>query len=103
MCFGAANGTITEFIYQDQLKKGYNEAFRNSDVAEALGERAGDIAANLEASGLGNLWPFGHNYANKIVQLDGSICIGTQTGRCTISMNPYAPMVPSTPTYYVPK
>ena len=73
------------------------------DVAEALGERAGDVAANLEASGLGDFWPFGHDYANRIIELEGIICIGVQTGRCTISINPFAPMVPSVPTYYVPK
>lgn len=99
---GAINGVITEGIYQKQLDKGYGN-FYNSDVAEALGERAGDVAANLEASGLGNLWSLGHNYANQTMELAGSICIGLQTGRCTITINPYAPMIPIKPTYYVAK
>ena len=100
---GAANGFITEGIYQAQRKYGYDKNFRSSDFAEALGERAGDIAANLEASGVGSLWPWGHDYANRTIELAGSICIGILSGRCTINIDPYAPMVPSVPTYYVPK
>ena len=99
---GAVNGVITEEIYQAELKNGYN-TFRNSDVAEALGERAGDITANLEATSLTNLWPWGHNYANIVKELPGSICIGVTTGRCTITIDPYSPMVPTEPTYYAPK
>ena len=99
---GSINGFITEEIYQKQLEKGYG-AFRNSDVAGALGERAGDVAANLEATGLSSIWPFSHNYANQTYNLTGSICIGIQSGRCSITVDPYAPMIPSQPTYYVPK
>ena len=100
---GAANGAITEGIYQAQHKYGYDKNFRSSDFAEALGERAGDIAANLEASGVGSLWPWVHDYANRTKELAGSICIGILSGRCTINIDPYAPMIPSVPTYYVPK
>ena len=100
---GAANGFITEGIYQAQRKYGYEKYFRSSDFAEAVGERVGDIAANLEASGVGSLWPWGHDYANRAIELAGSICIGILSGRCTISIDPYAPMIPSVPTYYVPK
>ena len=100
---GAANGAITEYIYHAQLKHGYDKYFRNSDVAEALGERAGDIAANLEASGVGSLWPWVHDYGNRVIGLAGSICIGILSGRCTINIDPSAPMIPSVPTYFVPK
>ena len=100
---GAANGAITEYIYQAQRKDGYDTYFRNSDVAEALGERAGDVAANLEASGVGSLWTWGHDYAKRAVELTGSICIGILSGRCTINIDPFAPMIPSVPTYFVPK
>lgn len=100
---GAANGAITEHIYQAQLKHGYDKTFRNSDVAEALGERAGDIAANLEASGVGSLGLWVHDYANRAVEITGSICIGILSGRCTINIDPSAPMIPSVPTYFTPK
>lgn len=100
---GATNGAITEGIYQKQLEKGYDPKLLNSDVAEALGERAGDIAANLEASSMGSIWPWGHDYANRFVELIGSICIGIQTGRCTINIDPRSPMIPSVSTYYAPK
>ena len=98
---GAANGAITEHIYQKQLKNGYSP-INSSDMAEASGELAGR-ASNLEASGGNILWPFGHNYANQYVSLQPSICIGLETGRCTINIDPYAPMIPNQSTYYVPK
>ena len=60
-------------------------------------------AANLEASGVGSLWPWGHDYANRTIELAGSICIGILSGRCTINIDPYAPMIPRVPTYYAPK
>ncbi len=98
--FGAINGAITEEIFEKQMDKGSGPIL-NSDVAEALGERTSDVAANLEASGF-NIWPFGHNYANSI-NLPGVICIGIKTGRCTITIDPFAPMVPKQPTYFAPK
>ena len=49
------------------------------------------------------MWPLGHNYANETYELAGSICIGIMTGRCTITIDPYAPMVPTRPTYIAPK
>ena len=90
-------------IGQAQGKHGYDKTFRNSDVAEALGERAGDIAANLEASGVGSLGLWVHDYANRAVEITGSICIGILSGRCTINIDPSAPMIPSVPTYFTPK
>jgi len=96
----AINGAITEEIFEKQMDKGRGPIL-NSDVAEALGERTSDVAANLEASGF-NIWPFGHNYANSI-NLPGVICIGIKTGRCTITIDPFAPMVPKQPTYFAPK
>ena len=71
---------------------------QNSD--SALRE---EVASNLEASGGNIIWPFGHNYANQYVSLQPSICIGLETGRCTINIDPYAPMVPNQSTFYVPK
>jgi len=49
------------------------------------------------------MWPLCHNYANETYELAGSICIGIITGRCTITIDSYAPMVPTCPTYIAPK
>ena len=99
---GAGNGLIQESIYQSQLKDGYSK-WNNSQVADAAGEFTSQTTSNLEASNPFNLWPLGHNYNNSTFLLDGSICIGLQTGRCTIIIDPYKEMVPRVPTYYAPK
>ena len=99
---GAINGSITEHIYQKQLDKGYSPS-RSSDMAGASGEFAGASISYLEANSAPKvIGPFGHDYGNSAIYIKGSICIGLTTGRCTIDIDPYAPMVPSQPTYYVP-
>ena len=99
---GAFNGVVQEGMYQRNLS-GKRDIFANGDVADAFGERSGDILSNLESSELSGMWPLGHNYANETYELAGSICIGISTGRCTITIDPYAPMVPTCPTYIAPK
>lgn len=96
---GAANGLIKEGIYQEQLKKRYNK-FLNSDVADVLVDSNGDFASELSSL---CVWPFGHNYATPTINLAGSICIDSYVGKCTISIDPYAPMVPTVSTYYYQK
>lgn len=72
-------------------------------MADAIGIGSEDILSNLESSELSGIWPLGHNYANDVYELAGSITIGITTGRCTITIDPSAPMVPTYPTYYAPK
>ena len=102
---GAANGAITELVYQQHFKEMDNNGgdFWNSDIAEASGEFAGNTVSYLEASRAPkSLGFFGHDYGESAIYIKGSICIGITTGRCTIDIDPYAPMVPSKSTFYVP-
>ena len=98
--FGATNGLITEEIYQRQLKDGYSP-FRSSDMAEAAGELAGASTANLGSSRM-DIWPIGHYYAIPNSTIAPSICIDVASKKCTITIDPYSPMVPSVTSYYYP-
>ena len=98
---GTVSGVVQEIQYQRQLDKGYSP-WRSSDIADASGEFAGSTTSHLEATN-NSTWPFGHNYAHEYVDLPGVIYIGTRTRQCTITIDPYAPMVPTKPTYYYPK
>ena len=99
---GAINGVVQEAVYQANRYYGHTN-LANSDVADAIGIGSEDILSNLESSELSGIWPLGHNYANDVYELAGSITIGITTGRCTITIDPSAPMVPTYPTYYAPK
>lgn len=87
----------TEYIYQQQLKKGFSP-LRSSDVAEASGEFANSTINHLEATNSQGL-PVDHIY----MDLPGVIIIGTRSNACTIWIDPYAPMIPTQPTYYYTK